>query len=169
MWCWCVCPALRSTVFFLKCTKMQGFALSPTLEGGHSLLHPHPSQHNIFHTPPPLAELISFWQCWAWIVVGGAKPVSWSKLCEHSQWLFQHKHYYWCHYYCWALLHAWSMKVRPIATDVVWSVCMCLLVTTVSCAKTAEPVEMPFGVWTRVGPRNHVLGRSRDPNFQTDG
>jgi len=59
--------------------------------------------------------------------------------------------------------------VRPIATDVVWSVCMCLLVTTVSCAKTAEPVEMPFGVWTRVGRRNHVLGRSRDPNFQTDG
>jgi len=24
-------------------------------------------------------------------------------------------------------------------------------------AKTAEPIEMPFGMWTRVGPRNHVL------------
>jgi len=24
-------------------------------------------------------------------------------------------------------------------------------------AKTAEPVEMLFGSWTRVGPRNHVL------------
>jgi len=23
-----------------------------------------------------------------------------------------------------------------------------------SCAKTAEPIEMPFGMWTRVGPRN---------------
>ena len=26
-----------------------------------------------------------------------------------------------------------------------------------SCAKTAEPIEMPFGVWTWVGPRKHVL------------
>jgi len=24
-------------------------------------------------------------------------------------------------------------------------------------AKTAEPIEMPFGMWTRMGPRNHVL------------
>jgi len=24
-------------------------------------------------------------------------------------------------------------------------------------AKTAEPIEMPFGLWTRVGQRNHVL------------
>jgi len=28
----------------------------------------------------------------------------------------------------------------------------------VSCAKTAEPIEMPFGVWTRVGPRKHAIG-----------
>jgi len=27
----------------------------------------------------------------------------------------------------------------------------------VSRAKTAEPIEMPFGFWTRVGPRKHVL------------
>ena len=27
-----------------------------------------------------------------------------------------------------------------------------------SCAKTAEQIEMPFGEWTRVGPRNHVWG-----------
>ena len=26
-----------------------------------------------------------------------------------------------------------------------------------SCAKTAEPIEMPFGIWTRVGPTKHVL------------
>jgi len=26
-----------------------------------------------------------------------------------------------------------------------------------SCAKTAEPIEMLFGVWTSVGPRNRVL------------
>jgi len=27
----------------------------------------------------------------------------------------------------------------------------------VSCAKTAEPIKMPFGTQTRVGLRNHVL------------
>jgi len=27
----------------------------------------------------------------------------------------------------------------------------------VSCSKTAEPIEMLFGVWTRMGPRKHVL------------
>jgi len=26
-----------------------------------------------------------------------------------------------------------------------------------SCAKTAEPIEVPFGIWTRVGPSGHVL------------
>jgi len=29
--------------------------------------------------------------------------------------------------------------------------------TVVSCAKTAEPIEMPFGLWARVGSKNHVL------------
>jgi len=29
----------------------------------------------------------------------------------------------------------------------------------VSCAKTAELVEMPSGIWTRVGPRKHELSR----------
>ena len=28
--------------------------------------------------------------------------------------------------------------------------------SAVSCAKTAEPIEMPFGLWTLVGSRNHV-------------
>jgi len=32
-----------------------------------------------------------------------------------------------------------------------------LSVMTVSAAKTAGPIEMPFGLWTRVGPTNHVL------------
>ena len=26
------------------------------------------------------------------------------------------------------------------------------------CTEAAEPVRMPFGLWTRVGPRNRVLG-----------
>jgi len=30
----------------------------------------------------------------------------------------------------------------------------------VSPAKTAEPIEMLFGLWARVGPRNHVLDGS---------
>jgi len=54
--------------------------------------------------------------------------------------------------------------MRPIATDgVAWSVCQSvyrsvdLSDTIVSRAKAAEPIEMPFGTWTRVGPMNHAL------------
>jgi len=44
----------------------------------------------------------------------------------------------------------------PIVTDgVAWF--LCLSVKIVSPAKTAEPTEMPFGLWTRMGSRNHVL------------
>ena len=38
---------------------------------------------------------------------------------------------------------------------------MYLLVASVSCATTAEPIEMAFGVWTRVGPNNRALGGFR--------
>jgi len=34
---------------------------------------------------------------------------------------------------------------------------VCLSVTVLSPAKAAEPTEMPFGLWTRVGRRKHVL------------
>jgi len=34
---------------------------------------------------------------------------------------------------------------------------VCLSVTIVSPAKTAKSIEMPFGLWIWVGPRNHVL------------
>jgi len=30
------------------------------------------------------------------------------------------------------------------------------------CAKTAEPIEMPFGGLTHMGPRNHVLDGGQD-------
>jgi len=30
----------------------------------------------------------------------------------------------------------------------------------------AEPIEMPFGLWTRVGPGNHVLYRGSDPLWE---
>jgi len=32
-----------------------------------------------------------------------------------------------------------------------------------NCAKTAKPIEMPFGLWTQVGPRKHVLHGGPDP------
>ena len=38
-----------------------------------------------------------------------------------------------------------------------------LLVTFVSPAKMAEPIEMLLGGLIRVGPRNHVLDGGRDP------
>ena len=31
----------------------------------------------------------------------------------------------------------------------------------VSCAKTVEPIELPFGLWTRVGQRKHKFNRIR--------
>jgi len=54
--------------------------------------------------------------------------------------------------------------MRPLATNIAWcvclSVCLCvyLLGTSVSRTKTAEPIEILFWLWTRVGPTNHVLG-----------
>ena len=36
----------------------------------------------------------------------------------------------------------------------------------VSPAKTAEPIEMPFGLRTWVGPGNHVLDEGSDPPWE---
>ena len=63
--------------------------------------------------------------------------------------------------------------MRPIVTDGV-ELSVCQSVTIVNPAKTAEMIEMPFGLWTRVGPRNHVLdGESRSSmrrgNFEGKG
>jgi len=47
-------------------------------------------------------------------------------------------------------------------------VSVCVFGKTVSCAKTAEPIEMPFGRQTRVGQRNHVLKGGPDtPQIST--
>ena len=45
------------------------------------------------------------------------------------------------------------------------SVCMsvCLLVATVSPTKRMNEIEVPFRMWTRVSPRNRVLGGCRIP------
>jgi len=52
---------------------------------------------------------------------------------------------------------------RPTVTRVSVGLSVCLLVIAMSCAKTAEPIKMPFGVWTLVGPMNHVLDGDPDP------
>jgi len=45
--------------------------------------------------------------------------------------------------------------MRPILKDgVAWSVGRS--VTVMSPAKTAEPIDMSFGLWSLVGQRNHV-------------
>jgi len=41
--------------------------------------------------------------------------------------------------------------MRPVATDLAWSVC--LLDTAMNPTKTAVPIQMPFGLWTRVGAK----------------
>jgi len=40
---------------------------------------------------------------------------------------------------------------------------VCMSATLVSPAKTAEPIEMPSGLRTWLGPRDHVLDGSSDP------
>jgi len=52
--------------------------------------------------------------------------------------------------------------VRPIVTDrVAWSVG--LSVTVVGPTEN-EAIEMPFGLWIRVGPRNDVLDGVQIPH-----
>jgi len=36
--------------------------------------------------------------------------------------------------------------------------------SAMSCAKIAEPIEMPFGLWIRVGPRKHVVDGIETPH-----
>jgi len=44
----------------------------------------------------------------------------------------------------------------PVVTDgVAWSLSQSVVIA--STAKTAELIEMSFGLWTVVGPSNHVL------------
>jgi len=61
---------------------------------------------------------------------------------------------------CTAVLCAY---MRPIVTDrVLWSVDRS--VTVLSSAKMAEPNEMLFGLWARIGSRNHLLDRGPYPH-----
>jgi len=48
--------------------------------------------------------------------------------------------------------------MQPVVTDGV-ACSVGLSVTIVSPVKTAETIEMPFGLWTQVGPINHISDR----------
>ena len=43
---------------------------------------------------------------------------------------------------------------------------VCLSVTVVRLAKVDEPIKMPFGLWTRVGPWNNVLDGGPEPPWE---
>jgi len=51
-------------------------------------------------------------------------------------------------------------------SSIVVCLSVCRSVTLVSPAKTAPPIEMPFGFRTRVGPGNHVLDGVQIPHGQ---
>ena len=56
--------------------------------------------------------------------------------------------------------------MRPIVTDgVAWSVCLSVCHDREP-SKMAEPIDMRFGMWTRVGPRKHALDMGPDPHAQ---
>ena len=65
--------------------------------------------------------------------------------------------------------HCRNSYRRPIATCVV----ACSVGLSVGLSrpyeywKTAEPIEVLFGMWTRVGPRKHVLDEGPDPHTRT--
>jgi len=60
-----------------------------------------------------------------------------------------------------------SILLGRIAVDVAYSYrpssVVCRSVTLVSPAKTAAPIELPFGLRTWVDPGNHVLDGGPDP------
>jgi len=57
--------------------------------------------------------------------------------------------------YCMPAVHRCSLLLQIL--HVVWSVCLCVLSTHLSWAKTAKLIEMLFGRLTALDPRNCVL------------
>ena len=53
-----------------------------------------------------------------------------------------------------------------VTNRVAWSLSVCLFVTLVSPAKTAELIEMPFGLRTQLGAGNHVFDGGPDPHME---
>ena len=92
----------------------------------------------------------------------GALNARWCKIFNIIA-LYAAKSYKWysLRYDFW-LFRPHRTKMRLLLPMYTWSVG--LSVTIVSPAKTAEPIEMPFGLWIPVGLRNHVLDGCSDPN-----
>jgi len=59
--------------------------------------------------------------------------------------------------YC---VHRCGLLLPTVEWSVGWSA------TVMSPAKTAEPIEIPFGLRTWVSPRNHVLDGGLDPLWE---
>lgn len=77
-----------------------------------------------------------------------------SKTCAYAKLIF-------CRFYTdfLAASHIRSAYCYSCRTNIALFVCLSLgvLVTRMYCSKMAEPIEMPFGMLTHVGPRKHVL------------
>ena len=59
----------------------------------------------------------------------------------------------------------WYRRISVVCLFVCRSVCLLVCHDCEPC-KTAEPIEMPFGLWTRVGPGNHVLNGGTDSTVE---
>ena len=60
---------------------------------------------------------------------------------------------------------AYCYRPSSVVCRSVFCLSVFLSVTLVSTAKTAAPIEMPFGLRIRVGPRNNVLDGGADPHM----
>jgi len=78
------------------------------------------------------------------------QPQASAKLCGVVQGMELRNFRRGCHLYSAGWPSRWALAHILVTDGVVWSVCGCS-VTILSCAKPAEPTEMPLGVWTQVG------------------
>jgi len=61
--------------------------------------------------------------------------------------------------------HSLRTQMLPVVTDrVVWSICRSVMI--VSPVNMAELIQMLFGLWTQVGPTNHVLDGVQIPHVK---
>ena len=58
-----------------------------------------------------------------------------------------------CHWICIIRAHCLTQLLHCQC----FCVYVCVLFTTVSCAKTAEPIEMPFGIWSHSGSKEPCI------------
>jgi len=57
--------------------------------------------------------------------------------------------------------------MRPVTDRLAWSVRLTVSRSVCHSAKTAEAIEMPFGLRAWMGPENHVLDEGLDPPMGT--